>query len=772
MKALTKRIALFLLLVVPIFLSLNTGSSSYGLLLNELSDAEIAGDSATVVDISIKLSEQEYKHGNYPLSLEYLIKAESYATKISQEVSILIKKGFVYSKQNNLKKANYYAEKANRVSSSLTNADALPNLYVLKGEIAYGQLRYNLAYEFALKALVFFQEINDEKGQLKVLDLLSRVYYEQNKLQLALDCGRQYVVKSKKQNMAFELAQAYTSMAMVFGKLNNADSADVFINKAFEISKKEGALSQMVNVYNTLYQLNEMYGQPKEALVYFKKYTELKYSLTGQNKAREIAQLEAVQEAQKQREVNGLLEEKSVLQEATISQKELESKLYIIGLSLFVLLGVFAVYSLNRARSANRKLLRLTSEMRESRDNIKNTSEKLKQTNRKLVKIQAALISQKDTAERASSAKDVFLSSVTHELRTPLTAILGLSEEMLSETENAKTRDNLEVIKFSGESLLSLVNDILDFNKIQSGRIELEQISFNLKGYLDKVVRALKPRARQNNVHLNFKYDEKLPDWLIADPTRLGQVINNFLSNAIKFTENGNVDLILELVERKADQYFVKFSVMDEGIGIPKDKHELIFERFAQASTETTRKYGGTGLGLAISKRIVELYGATIKLESEIGKGSCFSFIMKLEKGYPIVEVVDVQGDLPQEINILLVEDNRINQKLVAKTFSNIGIDIDITSNGLEAVELLRSAKKEYDVILMDLHMPKMDGIEATRIIRQMDGYFQNMPIIGLSGSTLKERHELIEMGLSAFMQKPFKRDELLKLVAEQIVKA
>lgn len=345
---------------------------------------------------------------------------------------------------------------------------------------------------------------------------------------------------------------------------------------------------------------------------------------------------------------------------------------------------------------------------------------------------------------------------------------------MLSETHDAKTRENVEIIKFSGENLSSLVNDILDYNKIQSGRIELEHISFNLKQNFEKLIKAFKPRARQNKVELVFDYDDKLPEFFIADPVRMGQVINNFLSNAIKFTQSGKVWLKIKHLANDTERYSLRVMVKDQGIGIEEEKLGLIFERFTQASADTTRKYGGTGLGLAITKRIVEMYGSKIQVQSKVGIGSVFYFDISLDKGEKVDSDADREflTEVPSEINILVVEDNKINQKLIAKTFSSIDIEIDIANNGQESLDILHQSKREYDIILMDMHMPVMDGEEATKEIRKSKGYLAHVPIVGLSGSTIKEDHELIEMGLNAFMQKPFKRDELLKLVAKQIIPA
>lgn len=715
----------------------------------------------------------ELEQGNYPLALKYYFRAEDLQLNKPQKTSLYIKISKNYLAQKNHKMAGKYLDLAENNMAVYPDTKTLPQLYLLKGEFAFENYKFNQSFDLTLKALALSDEQPDGGVALEALDLLCRIYYEQGEFNLALQCARKLRKKATEMHQGVAIIKAYNSLAMIFGSLSVADSATIFVNRAMDLAQANGALNQIVKVYYTLYRLNDMWRQPVDALNYYKKYAALNDSLLSENRSREIAQLEAVKQAEKQKEVNELLLDKANLQEQQIAQKVLENKLYLIGLILFVVLGAAVAFLLLKSREANKKLLKMTLEMRKSRDKIKRTSEKLFQTNKKLVKIQAALIAQKDKAERASKAKDVFLSSVSHELRTPLTAILGLTEDLLHDTSSQESRESLEVIRFSGETLLALVNDILDYNKIQSGRIELENISFNLREYLHKQIKALKPRARKNAVSLEFQYDARLPDWLVADPVRLGQVVNNFLSNAIKFTHNGKVSLRVAYLSSENDVFFFQITVADEGIGIAPEMHAHIFERFTQASADTTRKYGGTGLGLAISKRIVELYKSTIHLQSEPGKGSSFSFALKLPKGEAQAvdkseEMSEIQGD----IHILLVEDNKVNQKLVAKAFKDIGIQIDMVSNGKQALDWLLKSFVEYDLILMDLHMPVMDGLQATAAIRKLEGYFQTVPIVGLSGSTQKDRAELLALGLTAFMQKPFKKDALFKLIAELLIKS
>lgn len=729
-------------------------------------------DSIKIRHELIETADFEIEQGNYTLALKYLIRAENHIRdQQSAKADVYLRMAKIQLYRGEGIKAQKFYEKAKEILVDHPNDTLLPGLYAINAEMAFRSGKYQKAFENALKAQVFYEQFGLKKQQIEILRLLCGIYFEQNKLNLAQQCARQYFNLARKQGSGYHVSDAYNALAMVYGSFNQVDSALFFVRTALELARAQNVLSQKVAAHQTMYRLQELWGNANEALKHYKRYATLKDSLIGQNKSREIAQLQAVQEVERSKKENDLLSERAAFHQSEFKRKELQSQMYLLGLLLFVVLGSVVAFALIKARNVNRKLMLLTREIRNSRDKIKRTSDRLGQTNRKLVRIQAALISQKDMAERASMAKDVFLSSVSHELRTPLTAILGLTDELIPEASSPKERENLEIIRFSGENLLSLVNDILDFNKIQSGKINLEHISYNLKENLDKLIKALRPRARQNGVELIYHYDSLLPDWVMGDPVRIGQVINNLLSNAIKFTKNGSVQLRASFVTEKEGKCIVKFDVVDQGIGIPEDRLQHIFERFTQASEDTTRKYGGTGLGLAISKRIVELYHSKIEVESELNVGSTFGFTLKLEKG----EVVEDPGfpdqiEIPTEINILLVEDNRVNQKLVTRTFSKIGIDIDVAGDGEEGLEILTSGDKEYDVVLMDMHMPKMDGPTATQAIRALGGTFSSLPIIGLSGSIVKEAHEMKEIGLTAFLQKPFKKEELMHLIAQQLL--
>jgi PAS domain S-box-containing protein len=384
------------------------------------------------------------------------------------------------------------------------------------------------------------------------------------------------------------------------------------------------------------------------------------------------------------------------------------------------------------------------------------------------------LISAKLLAERALAAKSEFLSNMSHEIRTPMNAIVGLTEIVLNEKDlNPQTRRNLELIDYSADNLLVIINDILDYSKIEANKVVLERITFDLKGMLSKLLETWRLKADHNQVGLILNWDKEIPSHMVGDPYRLNQILLNLVSNALKFTGQGSVTLKLSLTEKKLDEYNILFEVMDTGMGISQDKLESIFESFTQAYTDTTRNFGGTGLGLAISKRLVELQGGRIHVSSVVGEGSNFSFNIPLYTSTGAAEVeLDPRSDLSEGlhgINILVAEDNKINQLLIKQVCKNWNASIEIADDGEIAV--LKSNNKDFDVILMDLQMPNMNGFEAVQAIRLDEENRNNkIPILALTADAMPETKSYVQRnGFNGYVTKPFKSYELLREITRCI---
>lgn len=382
------------------------------------------------------------------------------------------------------------------------------------------------------------------------------------------------------------------------------------------------------------------------------------------------------------------------------------------------------------------------------------------------------LITAKQKAEEAALAKEQFLSTMSHEIRTPMNAVIGMTHVLLENDPRNDQLENLKILKFSAQTLLSLINDILDFTKIDAGKVEFEEVLFDLPELIESIQKSFAFTAQEKNIQLSFVTDNQIPQKVIGDPVRLTQVLTNLMNNGIKFTAEGEVKLTLELIEQSDKEAKVRFTVIDTGVGIPKEKQKIIFDRFTQANPETIRKFGGTGLGLAIVKRLLELQDSQIYLESQEGKGATFYFDLKLNKYMPTLDknknTVDAATSKQTSGGkILLVEDTKINQLVVAKFLKTWQLTIEYAINGVEAVE--QAQNNHYDLILMDLQMPEMDGYEATRRIRLLPEH-KNTPIIALTASALvEERERAFESGVSDYLTKPFSPNELYNKIVRHI---
>jgi len=378
---------------------------------------------------------------------------------------------------------------------------------------------------------------------------------------------------------------------------------------------------------------------------------------------------------------------------------------------------------------------------------------------------EAELLRAKEDAEAATKAKQQFLSVMSHEIRTPLNGILGTVHLLAQEDPRADQLDYLNTLEFSGNQLMSIVNDILDFSKIEATGIQFEKIDFNLKEQIAGLIKIFSFKAADKGIDLLLDFSNELPEIVTGDSMRLNQILTNLIGNALKFTDKGEIKVKVTLT--KGDfANLIRFSVTDTGIGIEEQKLETIFEFFSQADSNTTRKYGGTGLGLAITRKLVELQGGYIRVKSNVGIGSTFSFELPFDIAGQQHERTIIKADGKKlfslaGINVLLVEDNKINQMIANKFLDRWECSTDIASNGFEALSMI--VQKKYNIVLMDLQMPDLDGYETSIRIRKMnDEYYQNIPIVALTASAFNEVKEgVMQAGMTDILNKPFIPDEL-----------
>lgn len=629
-------------------------------------------------------------------------------------------------------------QRAINIQREINDEAGLAYSYILYGKLFSSKGEPERAIKYFDLAEDYYEKTEDSE-QLGILALNKAIVYlgnaDKREQAYALLNNAEIYLKDSKNK--YELSRLYYFKARASITKKNYTKAEEAAYTSQQIAQAGNFIGMIMYTHSLLSRISEAKGNVSDALEHLKKANEIQEYVFNMNK--DALASETYQKF-------GMESLKSTVDELTLQNAEQERTLKVNKLTTILSVALITILSL------------LTLSLYKNNNLRARANELLQKKNSELTLA-------KENAEKASMAKAQFLSTITHELRTPLYAVTGLTHLLLEESPTESQKEHLNSLKFSGEYLLSLINNILDLNKLEANKVEIVKTTFNLEQRMSDVLIALKNSADEKRTKLHFNFDESIPKKLIGDPLKISQILINLIGNSIKFTENGDIWISVKKTRQENKNVYLFFEIKDNGEGISKEKQKAIFENFTQGSTQINRKFGGTGLGLSIVKNLLSLLNSEIDLESDLGKGSKFSFELKfeapetkqVEKSTPSAPVQEeITNDIMEDKKILVVEDNKINQMITRKILEKNKVICDVADNGTTAIEKVKN--NDFDLILMDIHMPGISGIEATIEIRKFN---HDIPIIALTAVTLDDNlDEFYLNGFNDIIPKPYKTEE------------
>ncbi|MCO4822321.1 MAG: response regulator [Flavobacteriaceae bacterium] len=703
----------------------------------------VEGDAALLqnkMENGIQFADLEAERGNYYDAIQRLKEALKWSKSLGDKKN----EGIILSKIANLqynieevKEAKIYITKAISVQSEIDDKVNLAISRYTYGLIYLGEEEYNQALDYFKSSRTIFEEEELEELATEATLNQAKAYIGLNDYAKANTLLDKVIISSKKYDLETIHSSALIKSGYISYKQNELENALSLTLEGQSMAEAAGTLELLVESYSNLNFIYEAQGNQSLQVNSLKTYIALNDSIIEINK----------ENLSEEKKTQFLMADRDAV--IKNQAEEIEEKNEASGLAkLITALSVALITILS--------LLTLSL--------YKNNNIRLK-TNNMLYRKNEELLTEKERAEIAAKTKTNFLSTVTHELRTPLYAVTGLTNMLMEEDPKPDQIQHLKSLKFSGDYLLTFINDILQINKIEANKVELDPEVFNLKNKVENVIAALNNSALDNNIMIHHEYDKKLPETFNGDQLKISQILINLIGNSIKFTKDGDIWVRVKQLKKSKKTHTIQLEVEDNGIGITKEKQDHMFESFSQGSVQINRKYGGTGLGLSIVKGLIEILKGKIYLKSELGKGTSFFVEFPLLETEEVVKVKkhDYSKDIGEldleNVKILVVEDNKINQMITKKILNKMGLNCDVIDNGEEAVEMIKETT--YDVVLMDIHMPGISGIEATKRVRSFD---KELTIFALTAVTLEDKmQEFDEAGFDDIISKPFKQEDFEK---------
>jgi len=715
------KIVLFLILYFFFVLTVSYAQESDSIVLNSMNK-------------ELYKAENLAERGNFGESMQISTKVLQYALKTKnykmQAVCYNMMGNAFYSVNDSL--SFDYLNKAKKASEIINDTASIIIAYNNIGANYRDSGKHIIAEAYFKKALNLSSFIKERKGATVFpLFNLADIQVTLGNYKKGINYAKQVletIDESKNYEERSIVGDLYEILSYAHYKLGNIKVSDYYYEKCEVFAKKHkffGVLSFMYERRQQLYEADKKY---KDAFIISKKLMAVNDTLIKIENFEMTKQVEAENFLRENKKKLIIADKEKEFQNAIIKKGKMYNVI-LVFFSFSLLLSLYFVFKRN-------KQFKLA----------------------------------KEHAENLSKVKSNFYSEISHELRTPLYAVIEISRLLLKENISEVQKEYIESLNFSGNHLLSLINNVLELNKVESGSLKLQILNFKLEELINNIAESLEFALRDSHNKIHIYYDNNIPKYLKGDSLKLAQIFINLVSNSIKFTNNGNIYITSKLVDRNDSEVKIYFEIRDDGLGISKEKQKKVFEAFYQEHSKNKNSYNGTGLGLSIVKRVLMAMDSQIKIESEVNKGASFSFEIRFLYSEKNNENTLSYKILAQDLidsNVLIVDDNKINQLVTKKILDQLGMKSKTVSSGKEAIEIVK--KETFDCILMDLHMPGLDGYETTNLIREFNN---EIPIIALTAASTEEvKNKLVDCNMNGYVMKPFITSDFVEALHKAIIK-